>query len=65
MVSFQILLRSLCVNILKQLFTSGSVNVVVRLGDYSTILTELVYSHEEISTESERKPLKNDTLIDG
>ena len=37
-------------------------------GDYSTILTEpevnniivLVYSHEVISTESERKPLKND-----
>ena len=31
-------------------------------GDYSTIVTEpvLVYSHEVISTESERKPLKND-----
>ena len=35
MVSVLILLRSLRVNILKQLFTSGSVNI----GDYSTILT--------------------------
>ena len=35
MVSFLILLRSLRVNILKQLFTSGSVNIV----EYSTILT--------------------------
>ena len=44
MVSFQILLRSLRVNILKQLVTSGSVNIVeysprLRLGDYSTVLT--------------------------
>ena len=34
-------------------------------GDYSTILTEpepLVYSHKVISTESERKPLKNDSF---
>ena len=35
MVSFLILLRSLRVNILKQLFTSRSVNIV----EYSTILT--------------------------
>ena len=44
MVSFLILLRSLRVNILKQLFTSGSVNIVEQSprgsrGDYSTILT--------------------------
>ena len=39
MVSFQILLRSLRVNVLKQLFILGSVNIVVRLGNYSTVLT--------------------------